>query len=306
LDPLRVLEERTRNFLAGIGLFETVTSSLTNPRHFEAAGYDLSGALQIHNPLHQDLTLLRPSFLASLLEVLARNERAGARSVLIFEVANLYSHRDRENSPREEKSLGILLAGDREAGWEDSKRALDFYDLKGMLEGYFHFLGIQDYSFSPREHPTFARGARVSAGKQEIGCLGRIAATLKDQWDLGSEAVFAELSLEKLAGLLPRERKFREFPRYPSVERDLAVVVDEGVKVGEVASAIERLGKGLVRQVDLFDLFRGGRIPEGQKNLAFRLTYQSPERTLLSDEVQRLHNEIASEVARKFQGAFQK
>lgn len=303
--PLRELEEAARNFLSGLGLFETITFSLVKPGLFEEAGFNLKEAVSIHNPLNQDLTLLRPSFLVSLLEVASRNERAGERTLPFFEVANLYSRSSKNEPPREEKTLGILLAGERERGWSDSKRNLNFFDMKGIIESFFDFLGIPDYSFSPLTLPFFEEAASVMAGKERVGFLGGLAAPLQEKWGLRFRPYWAEISLEKLIRLLEPEKKFKEIPRYPSVERDLSLVVGERVSAREILEEIKRLGKGWVWRVELFDFFRGGRISKGQKNLAFRIRYQSLERTLLSEEVQQLHNSIAAEIARKFQAAFQ-
>ncbi len=304
-NPSRDLEEKTRNFMSGLDLFETITFSLVSPEFFETAGFNFKELVRIHNPIHQELTLLRPSFLESLLEVAARNERYGSRSAGLFEIANLYSRKSKDDPPREEKSLGILLAGERPAGWSDSKRAFNFFDLKGILESYFQFLGIEDVSFSPKDFSFFEGGAEIRIGGEAVGRLGEVSAAAKEKWDLASPAAFAELRLEPLVSKLPKEKKLKEISRFPSAQRDLSLVVDESVKVGEIAGEAERLGKGFVRRVELFDLFRGGRIPKGKKNLAFRLSYQSLERTLLSEEVQRLHEEIARELIKKFQGAFQ-
>lgn len=303
--PLRELEERTRNFLAGAGLFETVTYSLTNPDLFEAAGFDLKGSVPIHNPIHQELTLLRPSFLVSLLEVLARNERNGERSISLFEIANLYRLKSKGEPPGEEKSVGFLLAGDGARGWEETKRAFKFFDLKGIFESYLESLGLQNYSFRPQEFPFLEKAALLLVGKEVIGFLGEVAASVQEKRGLSGRPYFGEIVLEKLIRHLPRERKFKEIPRYPAVMRDVSIGVDESVSAEEVMSEIRHLGKGLIRRIELFDLFRGGRIPRGQKNLAFRITYQSLERTLLSEEVQRLHDTIAFEIAKKFKAAFQ-
>lgn len=303
--PLRILEEKTRDFLAGAGLFETVTSSLVNPNLFEPAGVDLKGSVRIQNPIHAELTLLRPSFLISFLEVLARNERGGERSLPIFEAAPLYFWTSKGEAPREEKTLGILLSGEREAGWSDSKRPLNFFDLKGLLESYLEWLGIPNFSFTPESYPFFDAGARIEIGKERVGYLGEVARSIRAAWDLRTYPSFAELSLEKVLARLPAGKPFKEIPRFPPVERDLALVVDESVQASEVFKTIRELGGGLVRKIELFDLFRGGRIPKGKKNLAFRLLYQSPERTLLSEEVQCLHEGLAREIAQRFQAEFQ-
>jgi phenylalanyl-tRNA synthetase beta chain len=303
--PLRGLEEKTCDFFVGIGLFETVTFSLVNPRPLESLGFDLKECVEIHNPIHQELTLLRPSFLSSLVEVLARNERMGERSVALFEVANLYSRKTKGEPPQEEKTVGILLGGEHEAGWSDTKRSLSFFDLKGILEGYSEFLGIQNFSFSPAEIPSLENGTRVGMGRETVGFLGEVGPRIRELWDLRSRAFYAEVNLEKLVLCLAKIRKFSEIPRYPAVERDISIVVDEGTKSQEIVKEVERLGKGLVKEVKPFDLFRGGRIPKGKKNLAFRITYQSPERTLVSEEIQQLQGEIAETLVKKFGAHFQ-
>ena len=303
--PLRALEERSRDFLAGAGLFETATFSLVNPKHFTATGFDPGESVKIHNPIHQELTLLRPSFVVSFLEALSRNERSGERSVSIFEIAHLYRRKSKGASPVEEKVLGILLAGEPDRGWGDAKRPFNFFDLKGLLETYFEFLGIHPFTFEPERSPFLAPTALIRIEGEAIGFLGEIMAPLRGEWDLGSKSFFSEISLEKLVRHLPNEKKFKEIPRYPVIERDLSLVIDEGVGAREIMDEIERLAEGLIRDVKLFDLFRGGRIPSGKKNLAFRLTYQSREKTLLSEEIQPLHEEIAFQLAKKFQADFQ-
>ena len=304
-NPLRDLEEKTRDFLAGAGFFETVTFSLVNPKPFEEMGFDLKEGVEIQNPIHKELTLLRPSFLGSFLDVVSRNERIGERSIAIFETASLYRRKTKGLPPLEEKSLGILVAGEQERGWKDAKRPFNFYDLKGILESWLGFLGIPSYSFESEKFSALAPGALLSVGRETVGFLGEVTPHLAGQWDLRSKAFFAEISLEKLVRHLPREKKFKELPRYPSMERDLSLVVEEAVSAREMVKEIESLGKGFVRGVKLFDLFRGGRVPEGRKNLAFRVTYQSLERTLVSEEIQTLHEEIAARLTQKFQAAFQ-
>lgn len=304
-NPLRDLEERTRDFLAGAGLYETVTSSLVNPVFFERAGFDLKDTVRIHNRIHEELTLLRPSFLASLAEVLARNERAGERSVPIFEIANLYRRRSKAEAPTEEKSLGLLVSGERRSGWKGPHRSYDYYDLKGILEEYLEVLGLRSLSFSPQPFPFLEGSARVCVAKEAVGFLGVISPSAASEWDLRGPTAFAEISLARLVRHLPIEKKFEVLPRFPAVERDLSLAVEEGLQMGEIREEIKRLGKGLVRNVELFDLFRGGRIPKGQKGVAFRMTYQSLERTLLSEEVQRLHETLAGEISKKFGASFQ-
>lgn len=302
--PLHTLEEKTLNFFAGAGLFETITYSLVNPKQFEIVGYDAKEFVEIHNPIHQELTLLRPSLLVSLLDVLSKNEHSGERSVSIFEVANLYK-KPKGGVPEESKHFGILLGGEQNRGWVGVKRSFNFFDLKGILETYFEFLGIQNYAFEPQKISFLSPVAIVKVEGETVGLAGEVTPSLARKWDLRDKAFFAEISLDQLKPYADRRKKFKEMPKYPSIERDLSLVVDEEVTSREIMSQIEGMGKGMIRAVGVFDLFHGGRVPKGKKNLAFRMTYQLPDRTLLSEEIQTLHNEIAFKISAKFQASFQ-
>ena len=239
--PLRDLEERSQDFFAGIGLYETTTFSLVNPKYFSSQGFDAGEFVEINNPIHQELTLLRPSFLPSFLEVLSRNERAGERSVPLFEVAHLYRRKSKASPPVEEKTLGILIAGEQDRGWGDAKRMYNFYDLKGILETYLEFLGVEDYSFQPEKSSLLIHSALLRAGQEVIGFLGEVPSALRGEWDLRTKAFFSEVSLERLVRHLPKEKKFKEIPRFPAIERDLSLVVDEKVHVREITGEIESL-----------------------------------------------------------------
>ncbi|MFA5160416.1 MAG: hypothetical protein WC484_07945, partial [Candidatus Omnitrophota bacterium] len=138
-----------------------------------------------------------------------------------------------------------------------------------------------------------------------LAFLGQVSVGLLEKWDLKEPVYYAEISLEKLLIQSQKIRTFKEWPKYPVIERDLSIVVKDSVKSGELMGEIHGLGQGLIREVVLFDLFRGKRVPGGCKNLAFRIVYQSSERTLVSDEVQKVHGKIAQTLVQKYQASFQ-
>ena len=252
---------------------------------------------------------MRPFFYPSLLSVIQRNERLGARRIPIFEIANTYHRDDAKKSNREIRTLGIALYGEwKPKNWLDASRNVTFYDLKGVLENYLKAAGISSVSFSASNKNFLNSGIteEVFADGQSVGYLGEIQSRISRLWDLENPVYFAEIFLEKV---LEKKKKaktvYKEIPKYPSIERDLAVVVEEKVKAGEIEKEIRKLGRGLITHTELFDLFRGGRIPKGYKNLAFRVVYQSLERTLISEEIQKLHSEIAQTIVGKFQASFQ-
>ncbi|MEI7752548.1 MAG: hypothetical protein WCJ71_10745, partial [Candidatus Omnitrophota bacterium] len=138
-----------------------------------------------------------------------------------------------------------------------------------------------------------------------LAFMGQVSQELLEKWGLKEPVYYAEISLEKLIAPAQKVRTFKEWPKYPAIERDLSIVVKDAVKSGDLMGEIRGLGQGLIREVELFDLFRGKRVPEGCKNLAFRVVYQSLERTLVSDEVQKVHEKIAQTLVQKYQAVFQ-
>ncbi len=303
----RPLEEKARDFLTGIGFFETVTFSLISGAGLDEKE-DLKNAVSIINPQNRDLKWMRGTFLTSFLQVIQKNASVGEKRVPIFEIANLYRQKNSTAQPEEEKMLALALYGTgREKTWMDPERRASYYDLKGAVESFLESLAAEEVTYEPVRkiclHATCAEAVLVDG--KPIGFLGEVSQSLVRLWDLESEVYYGEISLEKLAPWLRRETKVKELPKFPSIQRDMALVVQESVKAGAIRSDIRKLGGTLVRKVEIFDLFRGGRVPRGHKNVAFRVTYQSHERTLVSQDIQNIHSQVAAKIAEKYQASFQ-
>ena len=306
--PRLVLERRIREFLSGAGLSETVTFSLVSEDGLDAAK-DLKQAVQIVNPLQHGLHWMRPTLVTSLLNVIQKNVNAGADSVPVFEIANIYSVTDAHKHPVEERICALALYGKKAVQtWLDTARPVTFYDLKGFVEAVLKNAGCADLCVAKIQKSYFAEGTgeELRTWQTPLAFMGEISGKLLEKWDLKEPVYYAEISLEKILPQSQKVRAFKEWPKYPAIERDLSIVVKESVKGGDLISEIRGMGQGLIREVELFDLFRGKRVPEGCKNLAFRILYQSPERTLVSDEVQKLQDRIAQTLVQKYQASFQK
>lgn len=305
-NPLTVTENKVRDFLAGRGFYECVTFSLVSPAGLGEE--DLKDAVKINNPLNKELVWMRPTILTSLLTVLQKNQAQGAEQIPVFEVAKIYRMNRAAKQPEEEKVVAIAWTGKKsEKTWLDKDRGVEFYDLQGVVKNLLSSLRCPDISFSEISKSFLAQtpAQLVSSGKSPLGFLGRVKPETAKLWDLETPVFYAEILIEKLLNLIEPQKGFQELPRFPAVERDFSLVVAETVKSGLIEEEILKLGQGLIRKVELFDLFRGGRIPKGFKNLAYRVTYQSLERTLVSDEIQKLHTSIADAIVSKFQAAFQ-
>lgn len=305
--PIFKVEENVRNLLTGFGCYETVTFSLISEKGLNPER-DLSKAVYVNNPQNQELCWMRPSFVPSFLQVMQKNFSWGAQRIPIFEIGDLYRMPEKENYPLEDRWLGIALSGKyREKTWADPGRDFSYYDLKGLVFQILSKNGITN----PESRST-QTGFFVSPASEEIfmndvllARLGEVHPKIAKQWDISIPVYVAEIALENLSKLAAWDRTYHEVPRYPAIERDLSVTVPEKIHAGEIEEQIRQLGKGLVSQVQVFDLFRGGRIPQGHKNLAFRVHYQSLEKTLVSDEIQKLHSDIADILVRKYHASFQ-
>lgn len=304
--PLYRLEDSARQYFPGAGCYETVTFSLISSKGFSVER-DLARAVYVNNPQNQELCWMRPTFLTSFLQVIQKNLSWGAARVPIFELANLY-HLGADHFPKEEKTLGLALCGKfREKGWADTERAFTFYDVKGITAGFLARSGILEAEFVPAAHPLFLNPGfeSILVKGKKVGLIGEALPKLTKLWDIDRPVFFAELSLSALADCAERKAVYQEVPRFPGIERDLSLQVSESVHAETIAQDIREMGKGLLTKVEVFDLFQGGRVPKGHKNLAFRLIYQSLERTLVSEEVNSLHTRIADTVVKKYQASFQ-
>ena len=295
-NPLLELQERIRDTLVGCGLDEVITYSLTNLRSVSRLTpgmpeVDGSKYLRLANPLSPEREYLRRTLLNSLLETLSLNLRHHER-VAIFEIGRVYWPRPDQELPEEPPMLGIGLCGRREEeSWQTRESGeMDFFDLKGIVEALLERLGVVAGRFEASAHPTLhpGRQAALWLGEEEVGVLGEVHPLVCEQFDMAGRRVgLAEFRLEPFlrhAGM----RRYEPLSRFPAVRQDIAVVVDASVPAGRVAEVIRAAGGSLLRDVALFDVYRGAPLPEGKVSLAYRLTFQARERVLVEDEINRL------------------
>jgi phenylalanyl-tRNA synthetase beta chain len=300
-------EERVRDVLVTLGLQEVISYRLTTPER-EARPYLTSSGkvpyIQLQNPISPERSYMRRSLLASVLEALERNARLSERLAL-FEIGAVFLPQEGEDLPREPRRLAVAISGKRHAAsWQESGTdagtemegaTLNFFDLKGTLETLFEALQLDDVTFQLAEHPSFHPGkcAKVMQGEMVIGVLGELHPLVKERYDYGTAAVLAaDLDLEAMLARIPLQHEVAAVPQFPPVLEDIAVVVDEGVPADRIIGMISEAGGRLLADVSLFDVFRGSQIGADKKSLAFRLTYQDPERTLTDEEAARVRQRI--------------
>jgi phenylalanyl-tRNA synthetase beta chain len=301
VDQAMQMEEVLRDLLVDLGLQELVAYRMTAPereaRRFQPE-YDgpYEEYLEIQNPISVERRVMRRSILASLLEIMEYNSSYDRRLAL-FEIGPVFHPVKGQQLPDEKQMLSIGLTGLREMpSWEgDQPEPMDFYDLKGIVEGMLKGLHVENVEFRSGEHPSLHPGktAKVLIAGQKVGMMGELHPLVKANFELQEAPVLvAEFDLASLLEASQILFDVEAVPTYPPVLEDLAVVVDQDVTAAEVEAVI-RLGGGEdLAKVQLFDIYRGEQLGEGKKSLAFNLTYIAPDRTLTDKEVQKLREKI--------------
>jgi len=314
--------DRIREALAGAGLTEVVTHALVSPAHAEryawtfetapAAGGTPAGGRPIHvtNPLSMDHSVLRPSVVGSLVEVAATNLRRGREDIAIYEIGKGYG--DDAGVVREWWRLGIAMTGAaEEPAWNRPARPADLDDVKGVIELVCRRLGLEapwyvPLTDEPLLHPGRASTviAERSAGSVPAdvavsGVAGELHPAVADAIDLrGARLVVAELDIAGLAGGRPADGAVAAPSRHPAVERDLAVVAPEALPAANVERAIRGAAGPDLVSLRLFDVYRGAPLGDHEKSVAWRLVFQSSERTLTDAEVDAAIESVTAALAR--------
>lgn len=241
---------------------------------------------------------MRHSLLTSVMDIAANNSRFQDR-IAIFEVGLVYIVDEDAILPQELTRLAIVMTGQRGVTtWQEGEpAALDFFDLKGALEGLFSDLHL-DVSYETITHPSYRPGrtARVMLGDKHLGVMGELHPVVVEKFDMRLEAdqpvLATELDLDTIIGAIPFAYPFEVISSYPAIREDLAIVVDKGVEAAAVESVIRRAGGFLLKDVALFDLYQGSQLPSGKKSLAYHLTFQAPDKTLTDKNVSKNRQRI--------------
>jgi phenylalanyl-tRNA synthetase beta chain len=297
-----VFEERVRDILVSAGLQEVITYALTMPEREAPLGLPVREYVRLLNPISSERVVMRQSVLAGVLEVTAANLRH-TEDVRLFEVGPVFLSQSGSRLPDEPRRLALVLSGrGQDVFWKDSSAgsaadslALDFFDIKGVIEALVVDLHLPAVSYrqsaAPYLHP--GRAATLVIGEKAIGDFGQLHPNVSEAYGLGTRTVLAgELDVEALQAAVPGRYTYTPVPRFPAALRDIAVIVEESITAERVTAEIRAAGGDLLRDVRLFDLYRGESIPPGTKSLAFALAYQADDRTLTDKEVDRAHKKI--------------
>ena len=282
--PAQELERSLGAVCRACGYDEIITYSFISPTCYDKilwpAGYHARKSFQILNPLGEDTSIMRTTTLPSMLEILARNYNYRNKTVRLYELGRIYLPGGEDGLANEAKVLTLGAYG------ED----MDFFTMKGAVEAILRDIRAKDVRFEgPAGAPSDAsyhpgRCATVWSGSNCIGMFGQIHPLVARNYGVDAELYCAELSFDELALAKGPDPEYVPLPKFPAVTRDIAVVCDEAVTVGALKEGIRRGAQGLLKEVALFDIYRGKGIPEGKKSVAFNLVLRADDRSLTSEE----------------------
>ncbi|HEV8309751.1 MAG TPA: phenylalanine--tRNA ligase subunit beta, partial [Methylomirabilota bacterium] len=296
-----VAQDTVRRALAAAGYQEAITLSLVNPAYLAHLGRppDDARIVTLQNPLAADRSILRPTLLFGLLEAVATNVRRQAPDVRLFEVGRVFESQGPGKLALEDTRVGIVHTGLRAPrAWFSGKARADLFDVKGAVETVVEALGRGDVTVEAPDSPLAApyleegRGGILVVQGSPVGVIGELHPAVQRAFDLPSALFFAEVSLDRLEGIPSRAPAHRPLPRFPAVQRDLAVIVPAAVPAAEVSRAIQAIPNPALKRVVLFDVYSGEQMGAGKKSLAYSLLYQAEDRTLTDAEVNAMHAEV--------------
>lgn len=279
--PEEKLEQRLGGMCRTMGCDEIITYSFISPTYYDKIRWEKNdprrNSFKILNPLGEDTSIMRTTTLPSMLEILTRNYNFRNKSARLYEIGRIYLPGGEDGLAVESKVLSMGAYG------ED----MDFFTMKGCIEVILKDLRAENVRFeaesgNPSYHP--GRCASVWAGSDCLGVFGQMHPLVARNYGVDTELYCAELSFDGLMRAKGADPEYQPLPKFPSVTRDIAVVCDEAVTVGGLEAAIRKGAKGLLKEVSLFDIYRGKGVPEGKKSVAFNLVLRADERSLTGEE----------------------
>ena len=302
------LTRKVGQILRACGLNETMNFSFAAPGDLERIGMTDEGRgcpVEIMNPLVAEQTEMRRSLIPGLLQSVEYNIKHSTANVQLYEIGTLFFGRENASAPKERESVAGVLSGSMgDVTWNHKPMPLRFFDGKGVVEELLSQLRTPKVRFRPADGDNYAflqpgRGAEVLSGGTVLGWVGEIHPDARDVYGIDIPVVAFELNLEALIKGAGAQEAYREFSQFPSVEHDLAIVVDDDVTCEDLERRLRSAGGKLLVGVRLFDVYRDPvRVGVGKKSMAFALTYRADDHTLTSEEVERAHSKLVTKVCK--------
>ncbi|MEW6679942.1 MAG: phenylalanine--tRNA ligase subunit beta, partial [bacterium] len=274
-----IMTRKIREIILGAGMDEVIAYSFTSKECLERLGLALD-IVSLAQPLSADASIMTPSLIPGLLEIAKINISRDQENLSIFQIGKVFEKN------REETSLAGLMTGKKWLNWMDKERDFTFFDALGVIKRLFLELGI-DCNFKTSNIPFTKQGLNIVYNDKICGIAGVLLPEIGEYYGCKKPLFLFELNLGIIISS-HKKKVFKEFSKYPKIEIDICLLVPEGIKSENVEEIIKKEGKSLVKDVFLYDIYKGGNIPANHKSLTYRITYQADTRTLTMDEIEKI------------------
>lgn len=302
--PQREFINKLKNVLLSEGMDETITFGLVSKK--EATDFNTidSEYTRVLHPMTEDHEYLRTSLIPGLIKTIAYNKARKTTDIAIFEQGRIFDREEGNDRPKEVEYIAGALAGNLGADtWNTNAKAVDFYDIKAIVEELLGFLNVDaTFEFSPTEkiknlHP--GQTAVITADEKTVGFVGKLHPEYQANSSVDDTYVF-ELNVDSLLALAKKNVKAQSAPKYPSINRDLAILVDKKIASGQIVKDIFNNGGEYLKDVNIFDVYQGSNIDVGHKSLGYHLIFQNPNDTLTDDTVEKAFTQIKDSLIDQF------
>ncbi len=306
LNKKQKIEKNIKELLVNSGLSEIYTYGFLSEKDLEKSNIDkeiIKKSITIINPLSDEYRLMRPSTIPSMMQILSLNANKKNQNVKLFDISRNYKNINNEvqkgEIPLQENILTIGMYGDD----------IDFYSLKGLIENILETSNINRYEIEKETnnesyHP--GRCANIKVGMDIIATVGEVHPEVLRNYNIEKRVYIAEVNVTKLTKYSRENKKYVEVPKFPAVERDIAIIVDENIEVGQIEKIIIKKSKKWLEEAKLFDIYRNEKIGENKKSIAYSLIFRDKNKTLSDEEINNIMNDIITELEKKLDATLRK
>jgi len=287
------LQNLVSNQLVGQGFYEMMANSLTTPKYTTfSSRLEEAHNVEMLNPLSADLSVMRQSLLFSGLEAIAYNINRKNNGLKLFEFGKTYHNY--ENGYDEQKHFSLIVSGNRtNDSWLNTHKKSDFFYLNGIVKSVLERLGLNTVRSKPTKNDIFSEGVSLQLGKKAIVDLGVIKASILKEFGIKQEVLYADFNWDTILEVVSRKSiKVKELSKFPSVKRDLALLLDNSVSFDELYKLAFQTEKNLLRSVDLFDVYEGDKLPENKKSYAVSFVLQDETKTLNDKQIDKIMQKL--------------
>ncbi|MCK5638164.1 MAG: phenylalanine--tRNA ligase subunit beta, partial [Flavobacteriaceae bacterium] len=289
------------SYLISNGFYETMANSLTKPEYIENSdSFKEEHNVTMLNALSKDLSVMRRSMLFGGLEAVAYNINRKNNSLKFFEFGNTYEKKERKY--KETKHLSLFVTGNRsENNWDSETKGSDIFYLKGIIKALLQRFGINNVEYSDVENDLYSAAIGFSLGKRKLIEFGIVKSSILKKFGIKQEVLFGDFNWGNLLKSVSKKNlTVKPLPKYPEVKRDLALLIDDKIQFIDLYNAALQTEKKLIKNIDLFDVYEGDKLPEGKKSYALSFVLQDENKTLNDKQIDKIMNKLQQTFKQQF------